>query len=212
MTTPSYPIAPLPGYSVLQRPLISLAVQTMASGKELLADFWLGQHKWEFTLTYPRLTPAEMEILLGFFLANRSVPFFFDYRENKSVYGVVDASLGTGNGSDDTFQMVRSWGGLFTETCKYIHTAPQVKVAGVLQDPSYYTINSDGAVVFASGHIPAAGQAVTASFSYDYLVRFAVEGKGGSSQASSGLASLEFEQFSYRLSRLGQVDLITWFE
>ncbi len=210
MTWATYPNPPQWEFPVIRRPLVSLAVQTMASGKELLADFWLGKHKWEFSLTYPNLQPAEYEILVGFFLAQKGEPFLIN--PNGNDFGVVGASLGTGNGSQNTFQLVRPWGGYFNETCKYIHTQPNIYVGGVLQNPAYYTVNSSGQVVFASGHIPAVGQAVTADFSYDEVVRFAVEGKGGSSQAASGLAGMTFELFAVKLWKLQQVDLITWFE
>jgi uncharacterized protein (TIGR02217 family) len=51
----------------------------------------------------------------------------------------------------------------------------QIKVAGVTKtETTHYTIDySTGLVTFTSGNIPAAAQAVTATFEFDVPVRFA---------------------------------------
>ncbi len=48
-----------------------------------------------------------------------------------------------------------------------------VAVAGVAADPLDYAVNTTtGVVIFTVGHIPGAGQAVTAGFEFDVPVRF----------------------------------------
>ncbi|MHB8071560.1 MAG: DUF2460 domain-containing protein [Candidatus Cryosericum sp.] len=211
MSYASYPSIPV-SYSVSRRPLTRTEVQTPPGNweAESLAPLW-DKVRSEFTLNYKylnrRRSPDPYEALMGFYQARMlgDPLFWFDPREDKTKDAAVAHVLGTGDGSEDTFQIIYNWGGYYSEIIKYLAESPKIYLNDVLQE-SGYVIDGNGAVVFTSP--PGSGVEVSASFSPLYLVRFAHEGKGGASNASSGADGIEFENFQFKLWRLNQVDLI----
>ncbi len=89
----------------------------------------------------------------------------------------TDQAIGTGDGVNASFQLVKIYGSGFapwTRTiAKPVAGSVVVAVAGVTANPLDYAVNTTtGVVTFAVGHIPASGQAVTAGFEFDVPVRF----------------------------------------
>lgn len=89
-----------------------------------------------------------------------------------------DQSIGTGDGSTATFQLVRQYGSLHApysrKISKPVDGTVLVSVAGVIQAAGIdYTCDpTSGIVTFDAGAIPAAGLAITAGFEFDVPVRF----------------------------------------
>jgi uncharacterized protein (TIGR02217 family) len=102
-------------------------------------------------------------------------PFRF---KDWSDYQATNATIGTGDGSLATFQLVKSYDVVFVTTRAIqlpVSGTVQIKVAGALKtETTHYTVNySTGLVTFTTGNIPAAAQAITATFEFDVPVRFA---------------------------------------
>ena len=90
---------------------------------------------------------------------------------------VTDQALGTGDGLNPSFQLVKIYGSSFapwTRTiAKPVAASVVVAVGGIAADPLDYAVNATtGVVTFTEAHIPGSGQAVTAGFEFDVPVRF----------------------------------------
>ena len=87
----------------------------------------------------------------------------------------LDQMIGTGNGSTATFQLVKHYGTGLRDYVRSI-TKPVigstiVAVNGIAS--AFFSVDpTSGIVTFTAGHIPAAGQQVTAGFEFDVPVRF----------------------------------------
>jgi uncharacterized protein (TIGR02217 family) len=103
-------------------------------------------------------------------------PFRF---KDWSDFEGVDMAIGTGDGVDATFQLVKTYDDGVIQVTRIIQLpvsgTVEISVAGAVKtEVTHYTINySTGIVTFTGGNIPAAAQAVTASFEFDVPVRFA---------------------------------------
>lgn len=90
----------------------------------------------------------------------------------------ADQAIGTGDGVQSQFQLVKVYGSAFapyTRTIrKPVSGTVRVAVAGVEKTiTSQFTVDATtGIVTFTAGNIPAAGQAVTAGYEFDAPVRF----------------------------------------
>jgi uncharacterized protein (TIGR02217 family) len=160
---------------------------------------------WTWTLTYTLLRDKwdlrgatgpgagfdELRTLAGFFLQQQGsfLPFLFDDPTDDSVTGQF---LGTADGATAAFQLVRTMGG-FAEPVTAPNTLGAVYLNGIRQSAGAYTVDTaTGLVTFAAA--PAAGQTVTADFTYWFRVRFAAD-------------NAEFENFLYQLWQLKQLKL-----
>lgn len=87
-----------------------------------------------------------------------------------------DQSLGAGNGTNPTFQLIKAYGGSLQAWVRTITKPVTVMVAvdGAPQTPTTnYTVDfTTGIVTFQSGHIPGIGALVTAGFTFAVKVRF----------------------------------------
>lgn len=95
----------------------------------------------------------------------------------KSVLRGIRNHDRTGDGATAAFQLVKTYGAGFAPytraIAKPVAGSVRVAVDGVEQNGSAFACDvTTGVVTFASGHIPAAGAAVTAGFSFDVPVRF----------------------------------------
>lgn len=185
----------LPGlkWDVAKTPKWSTGVHEMTSGKERRTSYWT-YPKWEFHLSYELLrddATNELKQIMGLFLQMRGRWDTFLYRD-PSDYTVTGQTLGTGNGTIKTFQLVRTLGG-FVEPMKAISGTPTIKINGVTQ-ASGWTMNSTGLITFTA--TPANGAAVTADFSYYFRCRFTRD-------------EAEFNQFMKDLWELKKCEFIT---
>jgi uncharacterized protein (TIGR02217 family) len=132
--------------------------------------------EWEFSLATERLnTPGNVKALRTMWKVCRKSLHSFRWRD-WTAFQLSDELIGTGDGSDTTFQITKTWslgGSSYVERI----TKPSrdalitVKKAGVVQSPSAYSVNYlTGVITFNSA--PGNGQAITVSCEYDIAVRF----------------------------------------
>ncbi len=89
----------------------------------------------------------------------------------------MDQSIGTGDGTTATFQLVKTYGGTHAPWAraiiKPVAGSVLVAVAGVIKPPAAFTTDTTtGVVTFDLGHIPVSGAPITAGFLFDVPVRF----------------------------------------
>jgi uncharacterized protein (TIGR02217 family) len=88
--------------------------------------------------------------------------------------------LGTGNGSNTRFALVKTYGSGPDAYVRPVHypvvASVLVSVNGALKPANTYSWDGEtGEIVFLPGHIPANGQTVRAGFEFHVPVRFATE-------------------------------------
>src|SRR3569623_1496552 len=86
-------------------------------------------------------------------------------------------TLCSGDGMTASFGLIMTYGGLLApyrrRIDKPVTGSVRGAVAGVEQSGSAFTVDAaTGVVTFLAGHIPGAGQGVTAGFMFDVPVRF----------------------------------------
>ena len=204
------------GWTVTKNPTFSTEIQSSLAGREVRVQNFQNPI-WEFTLAYEYLLndprsrdeneQTPLETLVGFFLARGGQ--FDDFLLNESdlsqrledsVYS--GQPIGTGDGVNKNFQLVRNVGG-FLEACQNpANQAATVYVAGrgpQVQGTDY--IIALGMVTFVVA--PANGAAITADFTFLHRVRFDV----GTSR--SGKEGIELNNFYFNLYECKEVQLIS---
>lgn len=157
-------------------PRFSTTIKTAVSGREYRTQNW-SYPKYEWKLVYEVLREfaglTEQQQLMGFINARGGSYDSFLFNDPDD-FGVSLQVIGTGDGVNKLFQLVRTRGG-FLEPIFEINGAPAIFVNGVLKaSPADYTVNTSGLVTFVAA--PPAGQPVTATFSYYWRVRFQKDG------------------------------------
>ncbi len=171
-------------YSVVKRPIWNTGVGTSASGREVRVGLYANPI-WEFDLAYDFLpdnnegsTASDLKTMMGFFnsTAGALLPFNFTDPDDNSVVG---QAIGTGDGTTTTFTFVRTYGGNDGNSTEPVgnlnlNNVLNIYVAGVLQASSAYSLVTSTPVAqqVKFNTAPAAGDAITADFSFYYYVRF----------------------------------------
>jgi uncharacterized protein (TIGR02217 family) len=152
------------------------------SGAEERNSRW-ADSKRVYNAGYGMRTVDDVHTIIAFFEERRGQLHGFrwkDHRDFKSCSPVnnpspLDQALGTGNGTNAAFQLVKKYG---TGLRDYIRTITK-PVAGTVRaaingiETSSFSVNSTtGIITFAGGSIPGARAAVTAGFEFDVPVRF----------------------------------------
>lgn len=206
-----FPSLPGLGFSVHKEPQFSTRIQRAVSGRELRV---VDQPNpiWIFTLVFNFLRDQwyvrqagglgvgydELETLMGFFLGQQGsfTAFYFNDPTDNSR---LAEPIATGDGSTVAFQLVRRMpagaaAGLgFTEPIIAPNTISAVYLNGVSQpNPGAWTSGSTGLITFTSA--PGNGVAITADFTYYFLVRFHDD-------------NADFENFLFQLWTLKQLKL-----
>ncbi len=118
-------------------------------------------------------TQAQLDALIAFFRARKGRAHGFRFKD-WTDYSATAQSLGTGDGSNVSFQLVKSYNsGAVTETrtiTKPVAGTVSVYLDSVLQSSGVSVDTTTGIVTFAAA--PASGVAVTADFEFDTPVRF----------------------------------------
>lgn len=162
------------GFDVVRTPQWDTVVQQALNGMETrIARQTYPRWKWELTYNVLRsnVSYGELQQLAGFFNERQGKydTFLYQDADDNSVTG---QSLGTGDGSTTSFQLIRSFGG-FIEPMLAPNGVSAVYLGGVVQSGgvtiSYWGSTSPGMITFASA--PASGAAITADFSYYFPVR-----------------------------------------
>lgn len=113
-----------------------------------------------------------MSELAGFFNSMKGGFDSFLYQDDHD-FSVTDQSLGLGNGTDSSFQLVRSYGG-FVEPIFAPNVLTDAKINGVAQGGvtlSSWGSTTPGRITFTSP--PSNGATITATFTYRFPVTFA---------------------------------------
>ena len=90
----------------------------------------------------------------------------------------MDQVIGTGDGVQSNFQLIKQYGGAHLpwsrEITKPVAGTVLVAVDGVTQveDTTFAVSATTGVVSFLAGHVPAMGLQITAGFAFDVPVRF----------------------------------------
>lgn len=118
-------------------------------------------------------TKAQLDALVAFFRARKGRAHGFRFKD-WTDYQATTVTLGTGNGVQTQFQLVKTYlSGGVTETRtirKPVSGTVQVYKNAVLQSSGVSVDTTTGVVTFTAA--PAGGQVVTASFQFDVPVRF----------------------------------------
>jgi uncharacterized protein (TIGR02217 family) len=159
-------------------PNFSTSIVTSASGFEVRNANW-SQARMRFDAGPGVRGDAELETLLSFFRARRGPAVAFRFRDpydNSSAGmtgepGPTDEAIGTGDGANDGFELVKTYGGgEQRRITRPIAGSVRVAVDGT-ELISGWTLEPKGVVRFDTA--PAAGASVTAGFLFDTPVRFA---------------------------------------
>jgi uncharacterized protein (TIGR02217 family) len=126
------------------------------------------RYTWQLPYDVLRSDTAHLEYqqLLGFFLQVGGCAgtwLFNDWEDNQ----VAAQAIATGDGSTETFQLVRTLGG-FTEPVLMQNSVTAVYLNGVVQATGWSVAN--GVLSFTSA--PGLGVAITADFTFYWVCRF----------------------------------------
>ena len=195
-TPPSFPTLAGLGWSVHKKPLFSTIVASHVSGREVRDALYQNQI-WQFELTfdgldstgstYPGLGANSLQSLMGFFLQMQGQYGTFLYADPTDS-AVTSGVIATGDGSTTAFTFARFLGSFF-EPVGWVTSVSNVYLNGVNQ-ASGWSLSPPNGLVFTSA--PGNGVAITASFAYAFVCRFAADDQG-------------FEQFMSNLWRAQSV-------
>jgi uncharacterized protein (TIGR02217 family) len=160
-------------------------IVALGSGREERNARWAHSRR-RYDAGYGVKTLAALSTVVVFFEERRGRLHGFRWRDrldNSSAApgGAVspaDQVIGTGNGATATFQLVKTYGGVYAPyaraVSKPVPGSVRVAVGGIEKTAgTAFTVNTaTGVITFLAGHIPAAGVAVTAGFLFDVPVRF----------------------------------------
>lgn len=191
----------LPGlaWSLIRTPEFSTATKKSVSGKEQRVAYY-SLPIWHYQLTYEFLradATQELQTLQAFFCSMYGSFDTFLYND-KSDNSVTNQSIGVGNGSTTTYQLIRttSAGGFsFTEPIYDVNVLTNVKVSGVTKTLGVdYTVSATGLITFAVA--PSVSAPITWTGTFYRRLRFEND-------------LLDFENFMYNLWSLKKVNLVS---
>jgi uncharacterized protein (TIGR02217 family) len=157
-------------------------VVTTASGGEERNSRWAHSRR-RYNVGHGVKSLAQLHEVIAFFEGRRGRLHAFRFKDQtdwkscapNATPARTDQVLGTGNGIQASFQLLKSYGGPSRSYARNI-TAPVaasvlVAVNGIAT--LAFTLNGQtGVITFNAGSIPAAGTTITAGFEFDVPVRF----------------------------------------
>lgn len=160
-------------------------IVTTASGREERNARWAHSRR-KYDAGYGVRSFSRLAEVAAFFEERRGRLCGFRFRDRldgssapgTTPPGPLDQRLGEGDGTRDSFALVKTYGEAFAPyerpITKPVSGSVRVAVAGVEKTAgSDFTVDTlTGIVIFAPGMIPAAGAVVTAGFLFDVPVRF----------------------------------------
>ena len=160
-------------------------VVTLGSGFEERNSRWADSRR-SYNAGYGVKSLDDLHAVVAFFEERRGRLYGFRWRDHadwkscppQSEPGTLDQAIGTGNGATATFQLKKTYGSAFAPWARSVKKPVAgtvlVAVAGAPQVlGTDFTLDATtGTVQFLPGHVPGAGQAVTAGFEFDVPVRF----------------------------------------
>lgn len=132
------------------------------------------QARAKYNVAHGVKTQAQLDALIAFFRVRKGRADGFRFKD-WSDYKAVAQPIGTGNGSNKIFQLVKKYtSGSITETrtiTKPVTGTVAIYVNSVLQAGSAYSLDSaTGKITFVTA--PANSSVITADFEFDVPVRF----------------------------------------
>lgn len=190
MSLPIFPALPSMAWDSQKTARWSTKIQKYGSGKRKSLSQW-AYPEWDIECSYTCLNPAEIEQAAGFFnlVRGKFQPFLWkdpeDYKQTK-------VRIGTGNGVNTDFQLLRNLANLYVEPVRDV-------VAGTLvvyAEDSLITVTlgADGWITTATP--PAEGAVITASFEYYWRVVFDSD-------------ELNWTNFWYNYYKLNKITVVT---
>ncbi|MBN9061309.1 MAG: glycoside hydrolase family 24 [Rhizobiales bacterium 65-9] len=160
-------------------------IVTLGSGREKRNTRWAHARR-RYDAGYGVKTLDALHDVIAFFEERRGRLYGFRWRDRadwkscrpSEAPSPVDQTIGVGDGARVDFQLVKRYGGLHAPYDRPIRKpvagSVRIAVSDVEQTEStHFTLDAaTGVVTFLSGHVPAAGAAVTAGFLFDTPVRF----------------------------------------
>ncbi len=160
-------------------------IVTLASGREERNARWAHSRR-RYDAGYGVKTFEALAQVIAFFEERRGRLHGFRWRDRLdhssaapgAAVSPTDQVLGTGDGTTDTFQLAKTYGGLHAPykrpIVKPVAGSVRVTVNGdeVAEGTAFACDTTTGLVTFLPGHVPPAGAAVTAGFLFDVPVRF----------------------------------------
>jgi len=153
-------------------PQYSTDVVITQSGYEQRNANW-SQARAEYNVAHGVKTQAQLDTLIAFFRARKGRADGFRFKD-WTDYQITAQAIGTGNGSNKIFQLVKTYvNGGITETRtikKPVSGTVNIYLNAVLQNSGYTLDTTTGLLTFTTA--PGNGVAVTADFQFDVPVRF----------------------------------------
>ena len=160
-------------------------IVALGSGREERNARWAHSRR-RYDAGYGIKTLEALGVAVAFFEERRGRLYGFRWRDrldhSSAAAGVpvspTDQMLGAGDGAADTFQLAKTYGGLYAPyqrpIAKPVPGSVRVAVAeSEVEEGTAFTCDAaTGVITFLSGHVPADGAAVTAGFLFDVPVRF----------------------------------------
>lgn len=160
-------------------------IVVLGSGHEERNTRW-AQSRRRFNAGYGVKTLNDLHQVIDFFEERRGRLYGFrwkdqlDYKSTtpQDEISMSDQTLGVGDGTQAEFQLIKQYGQNHAPYNRNINKpvsgTVRVAVAEELQtEGAHYIVDeTTGVITFQSGHIPAAGEAITAGFEFDTPVRF----------------------------------------
>lgn len=157
-------------------------IVTLASGREERNTRWAHSRR-RYNAGFGVKSLDELHQVIRFFEERRGRLYGFRWKDHadfkscppQQQIGPLDQNIGTGNGTQAAFQLVKAYGSGIRNYARAI-TKPvagsvRVAVAGI--ETTQFTADAaSGLVTFLPGSIPAAGASVAAGFAFDVPVRF----------------------------------------
>jgi len=160
-------------------------VVVLGSGHEQRNSRWAHSRR-SYNAGYGVKSLDDLHAVIAFFEERRGRLYGFRWRDHSDwkscppsvTPSPVDQPIGNGTGSLAVFQLVKIYGSTYApwtrEITKPVADTVRIAVDGTEQekDVAWIVDPATGIVTFLPGHLPGAGEAVTAGFEFDVPVRF----------------------------------------
>jgi uncharacterized protein (TIGR02217 family) len=159
-------------------------IVVQGSGREERNARWAHSRR-RYDAGYGIKSLEQLSAVVAFFEERRGRLHGFRWRDRldhcSSAFGdptPVDQAIGAGDGETATFQLLKTYGAIHAPYQRPIvkPVAGSVRVAvagGEVDEGTAFTCDAaTGAITFLAGHVPDAGDAISAGFRFDVPVRF----------------------------------------
>jgi uncharacterized protein (TIGR02217 family) len=160
-------------------------VVVLGSGREERNARWAHSRR-RYDAGYGVKTYDALSQVIAFFEERRGRLYGFRWRDRLDhssaapdvTVSPTDQAIGTGDGTSATFQLVKTYGSIYSPyqrpIAKPVAGSARVAVAGTeaAEGTDFTVETTTGIVTFLAGHIPASGAAITAGFLFDVPARF----------------------------------------